>query len=231
MEAALAVRAQQPTWSITIVSEESDHFFARTSLMYVLAGQLREVDIEVFERDAYARHRFERLRARATGLDVEGKALLLSGERASISYDRLLIACGSRARLAPWPGGDLEGVGYFVTLADLDWLRREVGQSVPERASLADASSPYARRPVAATRRGKPAKQAMLVGGGLIGIEVAEVLVCLGLRPRFVIRDEWFWPMALDAVEAKWIAEHMRGHGVDVDLSSEVQRQIGRAHV
>ena len=66
MEAALALRGARPDARITIVSEESDHFFSRTALMWVHAGQLSHRDIEPLERDAYARHGFERVRVRAT---------------------------------------------------------------------------------------------------------------------------------------------------------------------
>ena len=237
MEAALGVRARHPDWPITIVSEESDHFIARTSLMYVFSGQLRHADIEPLERDAYERHRFVRVRARAIGIDVANKHLLLSGH-AALPYDRLLVASGSRPRPAPWPGSDLRGIGAFVTLSDLAWLEREVHArpsfgGEPPRADLHQATttpdSPYAARPVAAKDRGAVARRPTIVGGGLIGVEAAEILTVEKLRPRFVIRDEWFWPMALDANEARWIADHMTRHGVDVELMAEVVRFEGDA--
>src|SRR5262245_4826397 len=122
MEAALAIRAREPTWAITIVSEESDHFFSRTALMYVLAGQLSYADIEPLERDVYQRMRFERVRARAVGLDPGAKRLQIEG-RDPLSYDRLVIASGSCPIRPPWPGcAQLRGVGHFVTLQDLEWL-------------------------------------------------------------------------------------------------------------
>lgn len=230
MEAALAVRAGQPSWDISIVSEESDHFIARTSLMYVFTGQLRLRDIEPLERDAYARHRLRRIRARAIGIDTDAKRLHLAGNLASVAYDRLLVACGSSPRPAPWPGSELAGVGYFVTLSDLAWLVHEARAD----AHLLEADdfaspvgSPYARRRVAAATRGAPAKRPVVIGGGLIGIEAAEILAAEGLRPRFLVREEWFWPMALDAREARWIADHMRAHGVDVELEAEVTRIEG----
>ena len=63
MEAALTVRAEAPDARITLVSEESDHFFSRTALMWVHSGQLSHRDIEPLEREAYVRHRFTRVRA------------------------------------------------------------------------------------------------------------------------------------------------------------------------
>jgi NADPH-dependent 2,4-dienoyl-CoA reductase/sulfur reductase-like enzyme len=235
IEAAMVVRERESGWRITVVSEESDHFFSRTALMYVLSGQMSYRDIEPLERDAYARLRLERVRGRAVGLDAERKQLLLAGgER--LGYDRLLIATGSRPRPGPWPGAELAGVGHFVTLQDLQWLEAEVhgrsGVDTPPRpdAHLAhtDERSPYLPRAVAAQLRGGArAKRPVVIGGGLIGIEAVETMLAAGLRPVFLIREEWFWPIALDTAEAAWIAGAMRHHGVDVRLEENVERIEG----
>jgi NADPH-dependent 2,4-dienoyl-CoA reductase/sulfur reductase-like enzyme len=232
MEAALLLRAREPEWEISLVSEESDHFFSRTALMWVFSGQMSHRDIEPLERDAYERLGFRRVRARATGVDLTKRELLLAGGLQPIAYDRLLIACGSRPRPGPWPGSDLRGVGHFVTLQDLAWYEAEVhggpgrGGDPPRadahvRASTPD--SPYRLREPAAALRGTPARQPAVIGGGLIGIEAVEVAVAAGLRPHFFIRDEWFWPIALDSREAQWIGARMSEHGVRVHLNHEVE--------
>ena len=232
IEAALAVRKREPDWGITIVSEESDQFFSRTALMWVFSGQMSHRDIEPLERDAYERLGFLRVRARATAVDTAKRLVMLAGGRDPIAYDRLLIAAGSRPRPGPWPGSDARGVGYFVTLQDLAWYEREVhgGASLggepprPEaHLSASSADSPYRLREVAAARRGRLASQPSVIGGGLIGIEAVEVAVAAGLRPRFFIRDEWFWPIALEPRESQWIAERMGAHGVDVHLEHDVE--------
>jgi len=232
MEAALAVRAREPGWKITIVSEESDDFFSRTALMWVFCGQMSFRDIEPLERGAYARLGFRRVRARAVGIDVDQRQVVLAGDSSAISYDRLLIACGSRARSGPWPGSDARGVGHFVTLQDLRWYEREVhgshskGGGPPNADAHLGATtpdSPYRFREVAAERRGTLANRPAVIGGGLIGIEAIEVAVAAGLRPQFFIREEWFWPIALDRRESTWISERMREHGVDVHLEHEIE--------
>jgi len=236
MEAALTIRERQPDWSITIISEESDHFFSRTALMYVLSGQLSHACIEPYERTTYARSGFTRVRARATGIDVEGHAVRLA-DGDTVPYDKLLIACGSRPRPAPfWPGYDtLEGVGHFVTLQDLTWLEDEIhGARSPARPPHEDAhvarstpDSPYQPRPAAAAINGHTTRHPVVIGGGLIGIEVVETLLAAGRKPTFLIREDSFWPIALDRREAAWIAEEMRHHGVEVRLGENVERLEG----
>lgn len=237
MEAALTLRSRDAKARITIVSEESHHFFSRTALMYVLSGQMSHRDIEPLERGTYERLRLERVRARATGVDTAARQVLLAGGLAPLPYDKLLIACGSRPRPAPfWGGyGELAGIGHFVTLQDLAWLEQELhlkstaDRPVQELAHLAhtSADSPYQPREASAAARGTVAQRPVVIGGGLIGIEVVETMLAAGLKPTFLIREDWFWPIALDVREGAWIAEQLRHHGVDVRLGENVERFEG----
>ena len=234
MNAALVVRQRHADWSITLVSEESDHFFSRTALMWVFSGQLSHKDIEPLERDVYERLNFRRVRARAVGIDADKRVVKMAGGLPDLPYDRLLIACGSRPRPAPfWEGyGELTGIGHFVTHQDLAWYEQEVhgGPSLAGGAPNAEAhlsasteDSPYQRRPAAAASRGRAAKEVAVIGGGLIGIEAVEVAHAAGLHPHFLVREEWFWPMALSKAESTWIVERMAEHGVQVHLEHEVE--------
>lgn len=197
VEAALGLRARDTLARITIVSAEHDHFFSRPALMYVFAGQTSLRDTEPYDRGLYERMRFERCRARVAGLDAAAHALVLE-DGTRLDYDKLLLAVGSRGREAPWPGAAGSGLHYFVTLRDLEALDR-------------------------AARKGM---RAAVVGGGLIGVEVAEVLHDRGLHVSFVIREGWYFPAALDAAESALVAEHMRGHGVDVRTGASVERVL-----
>ena len=240
MEAAVALRRRDEAGSITLISEESDHFFSRTALMYVVCGQLAHKDIEPLERDVYDRLRLQRVRARATAVDVERKAITLAGGLPEVPYDKLLICTGSRPRPAPfWDGYEtLKGIGHLVTLQDLDWLHRELHGAAPfdapERPTAhlphSTSDSPYQPRSTATEARGRPPQSGTVIGGGLIGIESIEVMLAAGLKPSFLIREEWFWPIALDKTESAWVAEALRHHGVDVRLGHNVQGFEGDTH-
>ncbi|MEM9071216.1 MAG: NAD(P)/FAD-dependent oxidoreductase [Myxococcota bacterium] len=236
MEAALTVREREPTWDITLISEESDHFFSRTALMWVATGQLSHACIEPLERDVYERMNFTRVRARAVGIDIAARTVTLAGGLDPVPYDRLLIACGSRPRPGPWPGSDLPGVGAFVTHQDLGWLEEELhggpgeGGPAPRTELHMEATtddSPYRIRPTTRAARGGAPKHPAVVGGGLIGIEAVEVMAAAGIHPRFLIREEWFWPLAIDKTESTWIANRMQEHGVLVQLQENLEEIRG----
>jgi len=233
MQAAMTIRKREPDWEITVISEESDHFFSRTALMYIMCGQLSHQDIEPLERDAYANLGLKRVRARATGIDTEARTVLMAGDHPSVPFDRLIVAVGSRPAPAPfWKGyGALRGIGHFVTHQDLQWLEREVhggpsrgGDAPRPDAHLAYSTpdSPYQPRLDAASSRGSRPKNVAVIGGGLIGVESVEVLLKAGYNPHFLIREDWFWPMAIDQAESTWIAEEMGHHGVNVHLQTNV---------
>ena len=197
IEAALALRARDPQARITLVSAEHEHFFSRPALMYVFAGQTTLRDTEPYDRGLYVRMRFERRSGRVASLDAAGRALVFE-DGARLGYDKLLLAVGSRGRRAPWPGAEADGLHYFVTLRDLEALDHAA----------------------------RPGMRAAVVGGGLIGVEVAEILHDRGLRVTFVIREGWYFPAALDANESALVAEHMRGRGIDVRTGTSVDRVL-----
>jgi NADPH-dependent 2,4-dienoyl-CoA reductase/sulfur reductase-like enzyme len=197
IEAALAIRARDSEARITLVSAEHDHFFSRPALMYVFAGQTTLRDTEPYDRGLYDRMRFERRSGRVASLDAAGHALVFE-DGARLGYDKLLLAVGSKGRVAPWADAEGEGLHYFVTLRDLEGLDR-------------------------ASRKGM---RAAVVGGGLIGVEAAEILHDRGLRVSFVIREGWYFPAALDANESALVAEHMRDHGIDVRTGASVERIV-----
>lgn len=177
-----------------MVSDESDHLFSRPALMYVFAGQLTLADTEPFDRGLYGRLGVERVRGRVTRLDGEGRTVVLEDGRA-FTPDRLLLAVGSVAREAPWAGAEGPGVHGFVTLRDLERL---------------DGSA-------------RAGQRAVVIGGGLIGVEVAEILRHRGLRVTWLVRERWYFPVALDEAEALMVAEHVRRQGVDVRLGAGVE--------
>lgn len=198
INAANTLRKHEQDAEIVIISKESDHFFSRTALMYVFCGQMSPEDIEPYERDHYATMNFTRLRGEVVAVDAQAKTVsMASGE--SISYDRLLIAAGSVPRMIGWPGEDLDGVGNFITWQNLEWMQEKA----------------------------KTTRKACVVGGGLVGIEAVEVLLKAGIEVWFIIREDFFWPIAFNKNEGDMISRHMQHHGCDVRLNTECKEVVG----
>ncbi len=199
INAANSLRSYDNEAEITIISYESKHHFSRTALMYVFCGQLSEQCVEPFERDHYEKMGFKRIYDKVSKLDPDANKLILESGN-SISYDKLLIASGSVPAEYGWKGYDLDGVGHFVTWQNLQWLKE----------------------------KSKTAKKAVVVGGGLIGIETVEILLMAGIDVTFLIREDYYWPIALDKNESSIIADHIRQHKVELRLKTEFAKILGK---
>ncbi|MBX9602758.1 MAG: NAD(P)/FAD-dependent oxidoreductase [Bryobacteraceae bacterium] len=193
--AALALRARDPDASITMISGESDYFFSRTALMYAYLDRMTLRDLEPYERQVWTSQRIERVRGWVRDLHAPSKTLTLDSS-VQIGYDKLLIATGSVARDLPWVGWERakRGLVHFVTLADLERCEQQ-------------------------TRRGG---KAVVVGGGLIGVELVECLIHHGMQVTFLVREPWYWPAALGGEEGLMISDHIRRHGVTLLLEETV---------
>jgi len=83
---------------ICVISEESDYFFSRTSLMYIYMGHMRLEDTKPYEDSFWRKNRIQLRRARVTAIDRAQKCLLLQGGE-QLPYDVLLLATGSKPRI------------------------------------------------------------------------------------------------------------------------------------
>ncbi|HEX8428296.1 NAD(P)/FAD-dependent oxidoreductase [Hymenobacter sp.] len=191
--AAVTARRLRPDVRITLVSDETTHHYSRTALMYVYMGHLRYQDIKPFEDWFWVENRLELVQATATNLDPAHKQLSLSTGQ-TLSYDQLLLATGSVSRLATWPGQHLRGVQGLYSLPDLEQMTRDT----------------------------HGIRRAVVVGGGLIGIELAEMLHTKGIQVTMLIRDDRYWASVLPKPEAELINLQLRAHDIEVRYRTEL---------
>jgi NADPH-dependent 2,4-dienoyl-CoA reductase/sulfur reductase-like enzyme len=193
--AAMSLRQRDRKAAITLISGESDYFFSRTALMYAYMDRMTLRDLEPFERNVWDKQAIRRVRGWVKDLDAGRNTVTLeSGE--SISYDRLLLATGSRPNRPSWEGLDevREGFVHFVSLQDLEQCERLT----------------------------KPEGKAIVVGGGLIGVELVECLTHHGMDVTFLILEPWYWPVAMAEHEGEMISDHIGRHGVHLMHNEEV---------
>ncbi|GAB5521507.1 MAG: FAD-dependent oxidoreductase [Rhodothermales bacterium] len=198
--AARFVRKQSCTARITLISAETDHFYSRTALMYIYMGHMRYRDTKPYEDFFWEKNRIELVRDLVVGIDTDRKQVLLQErERQPIAYDKLLIATGSSPRWFDWPGADLKGVQGLYGMPDLEQME-------------------------AATQG---ITHAAVVGGGLIGVEMAEMLHSRGIHVTFLVREPTYMAHVLPAEESAMVNRVIRAHGIDLRLGEELAQIEG----
>jgi NADPH-dependent 2,4-dienoyl-CoA reductase/sulfur reductase-like enzyme len=200
ISAAEAIRGQDPNGEVVLVSEEPHGYYSRPGLAYYLTGEVPEKMLFPFHKRDFDRLRLRRLHARATALDVKAHRLTL-GSNENLSYDQLLIAAGS---IAVWPslaGVDLEGV---VKLDDLDDARQIL-------------------------KRGRKARAAVVLGGGITALEVVEGLHACHIRTHYFIRRDRYWSNVLDEAESRIVERRLRQEGIQIHYQTEAAEIQGKA--
>lgn len=188
---------KQSDMKITIISDETDHFYSRTALMYIYMGHMKYEHTKPYEDWFWGKNDLNLIRARVDIIDTSHKILNLNTGQ-DIHYDRLIIATGSKSNKFGWPGQDLNGVQGLYSKQDLDLMERST----------------------------KDISRAVVVGGGLIGIEMAEMLVSRNIFCTFLVREEFYWDNVLPKEEAHLVGNHICEHGIDLRLSTELKEII-----
>lgn len=182
---------------ILIISKESKYFFSRTALMYVYMGHLKWEHTQPYESHFWKKNKLNLLQETVTNIDSENKKITLSNE-SILSYDSLVLATGSIPNKFGWPGENHKGVQGLYSKQDLENLE-SLSASIQE---------------------------AVIVGGGLIGIELAEMLHSRGKNVTFLVREKSFWNNVLPKQESKIINEHILSHGIDLRLDTNLEEII-----
>src|SRR5690606_19467257 len=179
---------------ITLISDETPDPYARTALMYVYMRQLRQVDTWLYEKEFWQKNRIERLQAHVVRIDPEGRQRILR-DGSHRSWDSLILATGSHPALFDWPGQQLEGVGGLYHLQDLERMERWT----------------------------RDIRHAVVVGGGLIGIEMAEMLRSRGIGVTFLVRERTYLDPVLPEAEGRLAEREIRRDGVDLRMETELR--------
>ncbi|WP_203295489.1 NAD(P)/FAD-dependent oxidoreductase [Luteirhabdus pelagi] len=186
---------------ITLISAEADYFFSRTALMYVYMGHMRWWDIEPYEKYFWEKNDFNLKNGYVENVDTAAKTLHFA-EGDTLSYDTLIIASGSTTATFGWKGLELEGVQGLVTKQDLEALEK----NAPNK---------------------QECPKAVIIGGGLIGVELAEMLRTRDIDVTFLVRENAFWTSALPKFEAELLSQHIESHHVDLRHNTELDEILG----
>jgi nitrite reductase (NADH) large subunit len=197
--AAEAIRKLDREGAITMVTDEGMAFYWRIRLNEFIAGEIQEKEL-LAKKEAWYRDQqiTLKLNTRVSGGSAREKFLLTEGGD-RLAYDRLLLATGSRSFVPPIKGSDKRGVFALRSFKDAQ-----------EILSWA-----------------KGAKETVLIGGGLLGLEAGNALRKLGLRVRVVEFFPRLLPRQLDLEGAKRLQGIMEGMGFEFRLGAKTQEIAG----
>jgi len=183
---------------ITVISTETDHFFSRTALMYIYMGHMKFEHTKPYEDGFWQKNNINLLRAFVQKIDTKKKELQLNN-KTTLAYDKLILAVGSKPNKFGWPGQDLNAVQGLYAYQDLEGMEKY---------------SPTTNR-------------AVIVGGGLIGVEMAEMFLSRGIKVTFLVREDKFWGGIMPKMEGELIARQIKKHGVDLRFNTELKEILG----
>lgn len=210
-----AIREVDRDGSILLVGQDVMRPYHRPPLSKgFLQRRKTRADLFVRELGWYERNQVElRTGRRVEHLDVVRMAATMStGE--SISFDHLLVATGSTLIPLRLPGGDLPNVFHLRTIHDCEVMHHAIDIALRD-----GRTHPQGRG------------RAVVIGGGLLGIEIAASLTQLGLHVDLSMSHAHPWETLVGDHFGRFLAQHLERHGVKVHASAPVRRLEGDGRV
>jgi nitrite reductase (NADH) large subunit len=202
-EAALTIRKIDSQGEITIVSAGKLPLYYRPKLIEYVAGTVQIPGITIY-KEAYYRERDIRLMLDTTVTAVDPIAhRAIDGQGRSLAYDRLLLATGADCFLPPFPGREAAGIFTVRGVADCDVLRNY--------ASGLDRIA--------------------VIGGGLLGLEIAYALKTLGKQITVIEVNQWLLSRQLDREGGVLLQSLLENKGLSFilnDTVAAIEAQKGR---
>ena len=192
-------------YEITVFGSEPHPNYNRILLSPVLAGEQTLDEIILNPFDWYRDHQIT-LHTGWTVTQVDRTQRVVhaqnaAGESCSAPYDRLILATGSNPFMLPIPGRELNGVLAYRDIADTQ--------------AMIDAATQF--------------KQAVVIGGGLLGLEAANGLMKRGMNVTVVHASDWLMERQLDKVAGGLLQRSLEERGMQFRMGAQTQALLGDA--
>ena len=193
--AATIIRENDLESDITIVTEEGTPMYNRILLKEFAKGKVIEKSTKIRDEDWYLNKDIDlRLNTRVIRIDSIEKIIEMeTGE--TQEYDLLLIATGGTPREMNVPGSDLEGIHHFWTINDTQRIRKH--------AEVAD--------------------DGVVIGGGLLGIDLAAICAAHEIRGKYIMRGNVWWRNALSKAGGEIINKSLEDKNVMPIFNKEIE--------
>lgn len=203
--ASAAARARRLSETAEIIIFERDRFisFANCGLPYHIGGEIEERDALLVQTPQSMKERFNldvRIETEVLSIDADTKKVfvkeLTSGKEYFQDYDQLILSPGARAFVPPFSGADHKLVYTLRNIPDMDKIIQKINLDAP--------------------------KKAVVLGGGFIGIEMAEALIHQGIETTLVeLSNQIMAP--IDPEMAPPLHQELRSKGVNLKLNQAVE--------
>ncbi|MEX1302531.1 MAG: FAD-dependent oxidoreductase [Desulfotignum sp.] len=204
INAARAIREMDTTTAIVMVSDETFPPYSRPMISYVLEGAEPHAKLPLFAGNVYEDLNITPvLGHRAAHLDVKKKVIRLENG-SDIDFQTMLIASGADARQIRVPGAGLGNIFTMRTQQDVLDQLAAISQGV---------------------------KNALVLGGGLVGFKAAHALLKRGINVTMLITSPYPLAMQVDETAGKMILSELEAHGLSVKVGVSVSAFDGDAKV
>jgi len=184
---------------ITIISSESKYFYSRTALMYIYMGHMKFEHTQPYEDSFWDKNDISLLYDHVNQIDHTNNEVYTEKGKV-INYTKLIIASGSKPNKFGWKGQDLKGVQGLYSKQDLESMELST----------------------------KNISNAVVVGGGLIGVEMAEMLASRKIKVKFLVRETHFWGGILPKEDSEFVMSHLNKHPeIEMMYNTELDEIIG----
>ncbi|MBD1378950.1 nitrite reductase large subunit NirB [Metabacillus arenae] len=187
------------SFEITIFGSEPHVNYNRIMLSSVLQGKTLLKDITINELDWYKDNQIE-LYSGETVIHIDKENMTVTTDKnRTVAYDKLILATGSLPFMLPIPNIEKEGVFTFRTIEDCE--------------KMIESSKQY--------------KKAIVIGGGLLGLEAASGLVNLGMEVDVVHNTPYLMQRQLDSTASIMLQKELEKQGIRVHLEKNTTEIIG----
>jgi NADPH-dependent 2,4-dienoyl-CoA reductase/sulfur reductase-like enzyme/rhodanese-related sulfurtransferase len=202
-KAAARARRCDPQAKITIIEQGANLSTATCGLPYYVSGVIESESTMVARGPDFFQNVMDMKvlnRTRALAIDPKAHAIdtlnLATNRHATIEYDKLVLATGSTSTLPDWEGRNLQGIFTLTGIEDANAMRSHISQL--------------------------KTKEIIIVGAGLIGLEMAEAFISRGLKVTVIEALKWALPALLDFEVAAQVEKHLHDKGVKLHFGQRV---------
>ncbi|HXD10284.1 MAG TPA: FAD-dependent oxidoreductase [Anaerolineales bacterium] len=195
-----AIRTEDKTGEITLISDDPHGYYSRPGLAYYLTGELHDRALYPKSSEDLRRLNFIALQGRVTKILPKQHTLEINNKPPLI-YDRLLIAVGSQAIPLKVPGAELDGVVKLDHMEDANHILKHA-------------------------RRGKTA---VVSGGGITALELVEGFIARGMKVHYLLRGDRYWSNVLDEQESRIVEQSLQKEGVILHYHAELVEVLGKS--